>query len=198
MGVFSISMRYKTMSSALSDARTKSTGRPLMILMVAPPGAGKSTVIEECKNELESMGIEVVSTDAYVVREWQNDPAGNDLNYEKGYKKYYDRGSASAELRVDELCESASGVLFDRCNLDGGNRQRLLEKARASGMYSVCCVLPVPAAECAKRNASRGERAVREGAIWGLCKKHFWKGAAHADRDNADLVCVIESAGVNR
>jgi len=24
------------------------------------------------------------------------------------------------------------------------------------------------------------------------------KGAAHADRDNADLVCVIESAGVNR
>jgi predicted kinase len=182
----------------LIDAGKKAGGRPLMVIMVAPPGAGKSSLTGECAAELEALGIEVVSTDACVVKEWESDPAGKGLTYEKAYSRYYGKGSSRAERRVDELCETGSGVLVDKCNLSADGRESLIEMARASGMYSVCCVLPVTAQECAQRNASRGERAVRDGAIWGLCKKNRWRVGAHADKDSADLVCVIESARIRR
>jgi predicted kinase len=108
---------------------------PLVILLVGPPGSGKSTFCDA-----------LTSLPGSPYRRVNQDTAGRDGK--RGTRQQCER--ALEDHLAQGLC-----VLVDRCNFDGDQRASFVNKARARGAKVHAVHLKYPTSVCAARAAGR-------------------------------------------
>lgn len=105
----------------LSDIRAldENVDRPVLVVMVGLPGAGKSTVIQK-----HFADYTLISSDDIIERK----AAEDDKNYDEVFKKYV--GYASGQLKRDfqQAVENNEDIVWDQTNLTKKKRRGILQK----------------------------------------------------------------------
>lgn len=118
-------------------------GVPCLIVLVGPPGSGKSTWA--CEN---GRGAVHVSQDGLI-----------DAITPDGFEHVYRAVYAAAEDAVARAAiERGHTVIVDRTNRTRAHRARWLRIAAACGCPAVAVVMATSAAECRSRNRTRTDR----------------------------------------
>ncbi|BDA45631.1 probable aprataxin at C-terminar half [Coccomyxa sp. Obi] len=136
-------------SAEMSDAAEMSGKRGAVVLiLVGPPGAGKSTFAEELMRRTSG--------------QWQR------INQDTiaGANRKGTRQQCVSAAR--KALQSGVSCLIDRCNYDADQRKDFTALARLEGRQAHAVVLQLPAALCASRAA---ERVDHEGGLQGASAK---------------------------
>ncbi|XP_024389394.1 transcription factor bHLH140 isoform X3 [Physcomitrium patens] len=115
----------------------------VLLMLVGPPGAGKSTVCQKI--------VQIA------VRPWKRICQDVISNGKPGSKQKCLKDAAAA-------LSAGTSVLIDRCNIDVSQRKEFLQLAKDKGVESHALVLNIPVKECIKRAS---ERVAHEGGLDG-------------------------------
>ncbi|CAL8470785.1 g10327 [Coccomyxa elongata] len=136
-------------SAEMNDA-AEMNGKPeaVVLILVGPPGAGKSTFAEELMRRASG--------------KWQR------INQDTiaGANRKGTRQQCVSAAR--KALQSGMGCLIDRCNYDADQRKDFVALARLEGSQAHALVLHLPAALCVSRAA---ERVDHEGGLQGSSAK---------------------------
>ena len=135
----------------------------ILVMLVGPPGAGKSTIAENIKNEY--MNFEIVCPDK-VRKEVTGDANDQSRNVEVFGKVYN---------KLIELLADGSNVIYDATNCRSTYRHKILDVCKDSFKKVICIVVTTPIGDCLERNRTRYEKTVPEDVIENMyftLKKH--------------------------
>lgn len=123
-----------------------------LIIMVGPPGAGKTTIAEEIVDKFDNFVI--VSPDR--IREEITGDMNNQSQNEVVFSRVY--GQLSAYL------EDGRNVVYDATNCRSAYRYKIIDACKTSAYKIICLVSTTPIAKCIKRNDERN-RIIPEDVI---------------------------------
>lgn len=153
-----------------------------LVLLVGPPGAGKSTFAWELVEHDHVAPEDVLSTDTY--RELITGSASDTARDRKVFS------AVRAALR--ERMARGSTTVVDATNLWPARRARYMAVARAAGRPAVAIRFDVPVPELLARNAGR-ERQVPPGAVVAMARQARQGASADAlAAEGFDLVLGAE------
>ena len=135
----------------------------ILVMLVGPPGAGKSTIAENIKNEY--MNFEIVCPDK--VREEVTGDANNQSRNTEVFGKVYNK--------LIELLADGSNVIYDATNCRSIYRYKILDVCKDYFKKVICVVVTTNIGDCLERNRTRYERNVPEDVIENMyftLKKH--------------------------
>lgn len=149
------------MSFSFLNGLDLNNGR-IFIIMVGPPGAGKTTV---SKKLVDDYGFVRICPDD--IREEITGNANNQDHNEEVFTKVYSR--------LSEYLNQGFNVVYDATNCRSAYRFKVLDIARKSANTIVCMVSTTPISDCLERNKNSYERHVPEEVIermYFTLKKH--------------------------
>lgn len=135
----------------------------ILVMLVGPPGAGKSTIAESIKNEY--MNFEIVCPDE-VRKEVTGDANDQSRNVEVFGKVYN---------KLTELLNDGVNVVYDATNCRSAYRYKILDVCKDVSKKVICVVVTTNIGECLDRNKNHYERTVPEDVIENMyftLKKH--------------------------
>lgn len=123
-----------------------------LIIMVGPPGAGKTTIAEEIVDKFDNFVI--VSPDK--IREEVTGDMSNQSQNEVVFGRVY--GQLSAYL------EDGRNVVYDATNCRSTYRYKIIDTCKDYACNIICLMSTTPISECIRRNNERN-RVVPEDVI---------------------------------
>ena len=117
----------------------------ILIIMVGPPGAGKTTIAEEIVDKFDNFVI--VSPDK--IREEITGDMNNQSQNEVVFGRVY--GQLSAYL------EDGRNVVYDATNCRSTYRHKIIDACKGYAYKIICLMSTTPIAECVRRNDKRNQ-----------------------------------------
>ena len=123
-----------------------------LIIMVGPPGAGKTTIAEEIVDKFDNFVI--VSPDR--IREEITGDMNNQSQNEVVFSRVY--GQLSAYL------EDGRNVVYDATNCRSSYRYKIIDACKTYAYKIICLMSTTPITQCIRRNDERN-RMIPEDVI---------------------------------
>lgn len=152
-------------------------GGNVLIIMVGPPGCGKSTLVEALRSE---QGYNVVSSDS-IREELFGDAAVQD-DAKRVFNLVY--------KRIDLLGRSGENVVYDATNCIRKYREKLVSRYSRIFSYVICMYYDGTVEACKERNRSR-DRVVPEEVIDRMFRK-YQEGGYPTKDEGFDLVMSFD------
>ena len=137
----------------------------ILIVLVGPPGAGKSTLAKEIADEFADYDFTIICPDS-IREELTGNPNDQDHNVEVFSKVY---------SRLATYLEQGYNVVYDATNCRSTYRTKIVQIARNLAIKIICIVMTTPISECLEHNKNRDIRHVPENVIENMyftLKKH--------------------------
>lgn len=134
----------------------------IFIIMVGPPGAGKTSISKELESKYHFM--RVCPDD---IREEFSGDAADQSNNEQVFAKVYSR--------LSFFLKEGYNVVYDATNCRTTYRMKILDTVKDCANYILCLCLTTSIGDCLERNKNRYERHVPEDVIermYFTLKKH--------------------------
>ena len=135
----------------------------ILIVLVGPPGSGKSTIAKSIKEQY--MNFEIICPDD-IRKEITGDPKDQTKNTEVFNKVY---------SRLSYFLNEGYNVVYDATNCRSPYRYRVLDACKNTAKKVICIMVTTPIRECLERNRTRCENHVPEDVIENMyfsLKKH--------------------------
>lgn len=156
--------------SAFAEAVKKNEqGKPILLVMAGIPASGKSSVLAQNRELLDSVGFAILEAKTFQKELWKQDQGERRLLFcDPLYREYYERAEKEAEAAALWLLGEGENVVLDSTYNRKTRRRKIYASAAKAGAFVAVCFCRASYDTAMARNVMRGNDAVLQGRLYSM------------------------------
>lgn len=156
-------------SAFVEAVKKNEQGKPILLVMAGIPASGKSSVLAQNRELLDSAGFAILEAKTFQKELWKQDQGERRLLFcDPLYREYYERAEKEAEAAALWLLGEGENVVLDSTYNRKTKRRKIYAAAAKAGAFVAVCFCRASYDTAMARNVMRGNDAVLQGRLYSM------------------------------